>query len=155
RFQPLALNYVRRFLDRPMAAVEALDPDYGYDKLRRLAEANSDSEGLSPLRHIIVYDELAAKLHASVSEAYVEMLDAEASYETAESNGDRAKAREKRTAKAKEIIAAWRSFDDEIRANPWLRGTTARLGAFTLNDAILSQALWFDSHPDLARPAPR
>jgi hypothetical protein len=52
-------------------------------------------------------------------------------------------------------VHAWRSFDANLDAAPELGGTPLTLSVLTLNDAYLSQALWYEEHPDALGLAPR
>jgi hypothetical protein len=55
-----------------------------------------------------------------------------------------------RLARAREVIEAWRSFDEQLESSPWLAGSATALAAFETNDAMLSRALYYEAAPDAA-----
>jgi hypothetical protein len=159
--RPLAVNYVRSYLYRPLpfdAELEGLDHRYDAARLWAIADAAGETPEFAPLQHLLEYDRLVAELDRGSSAAYLAMLEAQAEVEAAVTRRDApaaATARAQRGEQARAVIESWRAFDERLRTNPWLAGTSSMLAVFTLNDAVLSQALWFEANPDDPRRAPR
>jgi hypothetical protein len=163
RFQPstfmlraLAENYVRRFRHDPYQPeadeVEAL--------ARVTAARIPDESHLRQLAHVLAYDRLVADLDAGLGPAYVAMLDAHVVYARAAAAKpyDRAavtQALAARTDAAEAVVALWERFDEGLATSPQLAGDPTTLNAFTLDDAVLSQALYFwdEAHPREGEPA--
>src|SRR5262249_42469998 len=55
---------------------------------------------------------------------------------------------------ARKVVDAWKVFDRALASEPLLAGSSTTLASFTLDDAVLSHALWFTTHPDAATLAP-
>lgn len=167
--RPLAINYLRSYLDRPLPPSTGEGRTYTLEQLQAvLAKVDKEESVLPPLQHVLVYDGLVRELDAASADAYLSMLDDHAEYllarkglgaqrepkladsEAGLSPAQRSvlEAKRRRQEHAGQVIAAWRRFDDRLRTDPWLAGTATALSAFTLNDAPLTQALWFQVRPD-------
>ena len=166
---PLARNYLRAFLHNPyqppkQRAADAA-PDPGLPRLRQVLERAGKAEGveLPQLEHVLEYDRLVAELDRRSSTAYLEMLSAHADYRVAigktkkgqAESADALAARNRRNASAETVVAAWRDFDEALQSSQWLADNPAALSAFTLDDAVLSHALYFTAKPAATDLAPR
>jgi hypothetical protein len=150
------------------------DHPYDIEALARLAAAPVAEASALPFDAAEKYDELVLQLDRAGSSAYVALLDAQAdlalsaaalgkkripAYGTAPaalSAPERAvlDAKHARLERARDVVAAWRHFDAQLEAAPELHGSELLLAVLTLNDAPLSQALWFEAHPDNLGDAP-
>ncbi|HTV17095.1 MAG TPA: hypothetical protein VMG12_00450, partial [Polyangiaceae bacterium] len=174
--RPLAARYVRLFLARtPLAYETNADRPYDVAGLSRLVANERDEPSALPLDGAEKYDELVLALDRASSNAYVALLDAQADLSLAAAALPRkarvpaygtsaaglaaperavADAKRARLERARDVIAAWRTFDAQLEAAPELRGSELTLSVLTLNDAPLSQALWYEAHPDELGDAP-
>lgn len=154
--RPLAESYIRNFRHDPYEP--SAEEREAHD---RVASARiGERSHLEQLQQVFAYDELVATLDRAVAPAYLAMLDAHAEYErlaatrpyTAEVAAQVTTALAARTAQAELVVQAWEAFDQGLARSPWLAGDPAALNAFTLDDSVLSHALYFwdDAQP---RPA--
>lgn len=175
--RPLGAQYVRLFLARRPPPYETnADRPYDIDELTQLARGVPEAERFAPLAGAMKYDELVLEVDRHSSNAYVALLEAHAELVTSVSRLDKKQKapkygandaglgnaerdvlalKQKRLDRAREVISAWRSFDASLEASPELGGTPLTLSVLTLNDALLSHALWFEAHPDALGTAPR
>jgi hypothetical protein len=149
--QPMAVNLLRSFLEAPYIAPDA---PFGRD-----AEAISDLEaalGVAgepqlgfPLQRALTLDDRIRAVDRAVTRAYTQMIEAHADVVRLRrhKNADEQKARERRTQAAREVIAAWKTFDAAVQAVPGLAGSPEVLALFRLNDATLTRARWFVEDP--------
>lgn len=151
--RPLAENYVRRFQNDPYVYVAGSDEER---RVKRIASIPIPEESrMEELAQVLAYNELVAKLDAEMMPKYVEMLDAHARFASAAAAKTydvvaATKARSERTVAAKAVIEAWEAFDAALADSDELAGDPVSLNAFTLDDAINSQALyfWADAHDE-------
>jgi hypothetical protein len=146
----LARNYLRAFMHDPY-----LSDDVSAADLQRLATQGIDDDVENPhFQHLITYNALVAELDHKSSSAYLDMLDAHVEFLIARGDPKRPEsasasaARERRSQAAGRVVAAWHAFDVELEASPWLVGDPTSLAAFTLDDAVLSHALYYVYVPD-------
>jgi hypothetical protein len=153
---PLARAYVQDFLNAPYFDAETpLGQDAeSSDDLRAVLTAVEVEDTGSPLATTVALDELMRTLDRASSQAYVEMLQAHAAALRAGGAAAGDEARRLRTAKARQVVAAWDAFDRAVEGVPGLAGTAAVLAVFRLNDAPYSRAKWFALQPDTADVAP-
>ncbi len=151
--KPLAENYIRQFRHDPYVP----DPDQR-DALARVTAAKIPDQPsrMAQLQQVLDYNHLVARLDLAVGPAYLEMLGAHATYDrlaTARPSDPVAvqRALDARTTAAATIVGAWSDFDHQLATSPSLAGDPTALNAFTLDDAVLSQALYFW---DEANPGP-
>ncbi len=175
--RPLARHYLALFLENPSPAARAQqgEPAPSIDELRAtLATVPSAQADFPPLEHVFSYDRLAEELDRSSTNAYVAMVEAHADFlasrgalsgkplpapgspesKLAPEQVAAVGARARRAQHAREVINAWRRFDEGLQGNEWLAGNPSVLAAFELNDAVLTQALWFDLQPDTSELPP-
>jgi hypothetical protein len=108
-----------------------------------------------PLAPTIALRALVAALDRASSDAYVEMLDAQAVLRRAGSGRTAAEAaRRRRNEAAQRVVAAWDAFDRAVDAVPGLAGTAAVLGLFQLNDVYYTRAKWFTVNREANELAP-
>ena len=150
---PLARNYLKVFVDapyvpNPMPAGSIAA--HTVDEMQKALGEGGRDEAFPPLQHAIEYDRLVMALDRESTREYLAMLESHAQVLAAMKRGgpDVAAKRQERLAHARKVLAAWQAFDDGLTSNPWVSGTRAVLAAFTLNDVVLSHALWFIAHPD-------
>ena len=108
-----------------------------------------------PLAPTIALRDLVRVLDRTSSNAYVEMLDAQAALRKA--GGARAAAeaaRRRRNEAAQRVVAAWDAFDRAVDTVPGLGGTPAVLGLFQLNDVYYTRAKWFTVNREASELAP-
>jgi hypothetical protein len=159
----LAYNYLGAFLHDPYyppegSGVTAAD----LDRLRRVHQAASATavakEESPEFQHVVEFNRLVAALDRASSPAYLEMLSAHADYLIARQGWKKPQperpamreARDRRLAAAKKVVEAWRVFDEELESSPWLADDPTSLAAFTLDDAVLARARYFEEQPDAA-----
>ena len=158
--QVLARNYLRAFLHDPYPAdggVTAAD----LARLREALPGAPEAAESQQFQHLIAYNDLVARLDLQSSAAYLDLLDAHADYLLARGAGKGAReteaaraARERRTKHAEQVVEAWRAFDAALAGSPWLVDDPTALSAFTLDDAVLSHALYFIVVPEAAELPP-
>jgi hypothetical protein len=159
----LAENYVRRFRHDPYQAAPNTEES---EKLAQIARVQIPAEPtrMEELAQVLAYNELVAKLDDEMMPAYVEMLEAHAAYAAAATPkpskgkpGPRTydvegatKWRAARSKAAADVVQAWLAFDKALADSDELAGDPAALNAFTLDDAIMSQAMyyWAEAHDD-------
>jgi hypothetical protein len=149
RLRGLALHYLRAFL---------WDAPPGMDREVAELRAADDPDALAdfrPLQASLAFDRLAASLSESASDAYVALLDAQARVESA-SGSEVTEALRVRAGAAEAVISAWRAFDAGLVGDPAIAGSrSVAMGALALDDAPLSQALWYAASPADVGRAPR
>ena len=155
--RPLAESYIRNFRHDPYEPTAEEREAYTRVTAARVGAASR----LEQLQQVFAYNELVATLDRKVGPAYLAMLDAHAAYErlaatrpyTAEVAAQVTTALAARTAQAELVVQAWEDFDQGLARSPWLAGDPATLNAFTLDDSVLSHALYFwdDAQPRPAR----
>lgn len=152
--QPLAVNYVENYLAHPLAAVEAdagagegAPKEYTAEQLAALASraksAPAPERALTPLAHVLTFDELVRALDAKSLPAYRRMIAAHA-----------AKNVEATRAAAREVVAAWEEFDDALASHHSLDETSAAYAVFALNDAVVTRARAYALSSGAAIPPP-
>jgi hypothetical protein len=167
--RPLAENYVRRFRHDPYQAAAGTDEKQKLDEIASVQIPQTPSR-MEELAQVLAYNELVAKLDDEMMPAYVEMLEAHAAYaaaatptpskvKTAAKTYDveaATKARAARSKAAADVVAAWLAFDRALADSDELAGDPASLNAFTLDDAIMSQAMyfWAQAHDDEGKEIP-
>jgi hypothetical protein len=164
----LAKNYLRAFLHDPYlppqgSAATATE----LDRLRRVHDkvaAEPPSPDADPqFQHVLEFNGLIAVLDRASTKAYLEMLSAHADVVLAGKGWKKPQpvpaamraALDLRLAAATELIEAWRAFDERLEESPWLADDPTALAAFTLDDAVLSHALYFQVVPDATELPPR
>jgi hypothetical protein len=158
---PLARAYVQTFLNQPYFEPELGEgrDAMGVDELSDALALSSPEPTDSPFAGITRLAELMRTLQAASSASYAKMAESNAiaawargpgkSTPGAKNVGDDALAA--RTAAAKQVVEAWRKFDDDLQRSELVKGRLL-LNVFGLNDAPLSRALWFSGHPTEASP---
>lgn len=156
----LAANYLRAFLHDPYPAGEDVTAADLARLRAALPAAPAPAESLQ-FQHLVEYNALVARLDLRSTAAYLDMLDAHVEYALARgaARGPREpaaarEARARRRVHAAEVVEAWRAFDGELASSPWLADDPTALAAFTLDDAVLSHALYFTEVPDAAELPP-
>jgi hypothetical protein len=174
--RPLAIHYLDTYLFHPLPDGWPSDESDGQPartvaELRSiLGEHSKGTPSFAPFQHVIAYDAALRQLETASSDAYVAMLRAHARFlaarqrlpkrqrepaATADGNltpeqAAVVEAKRDRLARAREVIEAWRSFDEQLESSPWLAGSATALAAFETNDAMLSRALYYEAAPDAA-----
>jgi len=145
---PMAQLLVRAYLHAPDPA-----PDGALESTSGLAATlvgNDRVPAGSPFEGAAALFQLMEALDATSSAAFVEMVEAQRLV-TAPRTRHRpealAAALKARTEAAAKIVAAWTDFDRGLQATPILTDNPLVLGAFRLNDVVLSHALWFTTQP--------
>ncbi len=157
--RPLAHSYLRAY---------AHNPAPGGEPLVTVDDAGGEL-AFAPLRHVLDYDAALRRLDVTSSNAYVDMLRAHARFarETSALPGGASvpelgqpadglspaqaavlAANTERLGHARAVVGAWRAFDAELTGNPHMMHTSASFAALTLNDAVLSHALWLEANPN-------
>jgi len=158
---PLARNYLRAFLHDPYQPPAGGKGPSVSDLRTVLGRAGRDA-AVPAFAHVIEYDRLVAALDQASTAAYLDMLSAQADLVVARSrlarrapddDATRA-ARTRRNQAAARVVDAWRTFDQGLAGSPWLADDPSALSAFTLDDAVLSRALYFTAVPDADDLAP-
>jgi hypothetical protein len=168
--EPLAEEILRCYLLHPA-------PSAGAETTPELALAVrlADQEQprvFAPLGHAAAYNALLRKLELDAGAAYIAMVDAHASYRVSAADLKREPepslgeggaappgawsaaqsaliaAKSERLAAAKRVVLAFSAFDDGLRNDDALAGANVSYAAFLVNDALLSQALWFTADPN-------
>lgn len=149
---PLAHNYLTAFLHDPYVPVQNDVTADDVAALRRIHDGLPAPAEDPRFQHVIELDRLLAALDRDSTAAYFEMLAAHAEVrDTAKSDvAALTAARGKRTEAAQRVIAAWARFDAALESSPWLADDPSALVVFTLNDVVLSQALYFEADPTAA-----
>ncbi len=147
--QPLAQHYVRAYLHHPFEADDVLLKD-----LR--AVVTTTPLVFAPLQHVLDMGQALVTLDTAVSPAWLDLLDAHARLLEAGTGKELVAeaARTERQAAARTILDAFERFERDVIHNGTLRGTTAPLAAFWVNDAVVAHAAWFQAHPDTAQLPP-
>jgi hypothetical protein len=157
---PLARVYVETFLRFPyIDAAAGLGRDAeSLDDLEAVLDASAPDSPRNPLRVHVELIRLMGEVEAASSAAYVQMIRSHSQLMELQRKGDApaqiASARQQRNAFAKQVLAAWKSFDDALVERPELQATPEVLAIFRLDDALYVQAKWFDDHPDVDEAAP-
>jgi hypothetical protein len=161
--RPLAENYVRRFRHDPYQPEPNTDQAKKVEEIARVQIPEAPSR-MEELAQVLAYNELVARLDDQMMPAYVRMLEAHAAYaaaavpkkdKTYDVDGA-TKARAARSAAAADVVKAWLEFDNALADSDELAGDPASLNAFTLDDAIMSQAMyfWAEAHDDKNEEVP-
>jgi hypothetical protein len=160
----LALAYVKNYLAQPLPseAIERrrdsdapaeLSTSTLHDIVRRYESPEmSTSHTLTPLSHVLTYDELVRELSRTAFAQYVQMVKAEARLSTAAAE-DRAALLADRTAAAEGVIASWKHFDELLAEHRSIDDTPAAYAVFALNDAVLTRARAYASSQSIEIPA--
>jgi hypothetical protein len=164
--RPLAIHYLRTFLYQPWFPSHPESPELAGYHLARLTDVArrfaKQSDFFAPLQQMIEFDRLVKELDTASTPAYLAMVESQAELGAGAARLDKqasprtlVEAKKTRREHARAVIAAWRAFDQKLQTNGWLLGSPLVLGVFTLNDAVLSRALYVDSHPDDLELPPR
>jgi hypothetical protein len=174
--RPLAEEILRCYLVHP--APSESDASVELARAHALTD-QAKSPGFAPLAHAAAYNALLRKLEHDASEAYIAMVEAHARYRVSAGELGRESdprlaadavapagswsatqaaviaAKSERFAAAKRVIEAFSAFDAGLRSDEALAGSNVAYAAFLVNDALLSQALWFttDANSQLDPPA--
>ena len=158
---PLARDQIETFLASPLFDEET--------PLGRESESASNMQavinnvimerGAFPLAAKIEFDRLVRRLERTSSNAYYEMLVAQAELtrlRAAPATTPTAlqEARTVRNGRARAVVEAWDKFDAKIEDVPGLAGSPLVLAVFRLDDVPYIRAKWFLVHPDASDPAP-
>jgi hypothetical protein len=151
--RPLAENYIRRFQHDPYP-YEPGSPDEA--RVKRIAAIGLPAQSrMKELAQVMAYNELVAQLDDAMMPAYVDMLEAHARYAAAAAAkpydvAAATRERAARTEAARVVVEAWIAFDNALADSDELAGDPVSLNAFTLDDAIMSQAMyfWAEAHDD-------
>lgn len=142
---PLARNYITAFLHDPYAP----PPDgMTIEQLRRAADQPASTD--TRFVHVIQLDKLIAELDRGSTDAYLDMLSAQADLEVAlakaKGKPDAAgvtAARDARNAAAAKVVDAWAAFDRVLDESPAFANDAVVLTAFTLDDSVLTHARFY------------
>jgi hypothetical protein len=149
-------------------AIQALFPSWGGSSD---AVGKGSSEPLPGLEHVYRYDALVAALDTASTGAYIALLDAQVEVERAldarprksaaartppSASGRPTEGVERKLAEAKKarldaaraVLLAWQQFDANLQNDEWISGTNSELAVFTLNDAVLTRALYVVAAPE-------
>lgn len=157
----LAYNYLDAFLHDPYQPIEVTQvSNNDLERLRRVFQATASTavatEESLQFQHIVEYNRLVADLDRASATAYLEMLSAHADHQLARRGWKKGQAatpamiaaRDRRLEQAGKVVTAWRVFDEALESSPWLADDPTSLAAFTLDDAVLTHALYFQVQPD-------
>src|SRR5205085_11143201 len=101
--RPLAVNFVRNYLNQPLANAETAEKEYTPDKLAAIAAKAPAASSLTPLSPVLTYDGLVRDLMSASLPAYRKLLDAQAELAKAPA-AQRAALMQKRKAAARVVI---------------------------------------------------
>jgi hypothetical protein len=164
----LAHNYVGAFLHDPYQPLA--DAPITLDQLARLRRVHDKvaatelaKQGSPQFQHVLEFNRLIAELDRASGKAYLEMLSAHAETVIARAGWKKPQpeppalraALSRRLDAARSVIDAWRTFDRQLEESPWLADDPTALAAFTLDDAVLSHALYFEVVPEADHLPPR
>ncbi len=174
-FKPLAAGVLRALLQDPVPRSEMATHFAEFsDGLKQFGDAT-----FIPLAHAAAYNQAVGTLNEKSSSGFIDMLEAHVRSKQARQALGKARVALKvsengivtagldekelalatalnaRFTAAGTVIDAWRAFDDALKQNPVLANSSAVYGVFSLNDAVLTQALWVRLNPaaeELAGP---
>jgi hypothetical protein len=157
----LARAYIETYLQAPWlpaAGAERGESAHGPDELRDILAATPMEDRGSPLATPLALSRLMRALDQRSSDAYVAMVQEQA--KLAELLRRRApaaevkQARERRNARAAEVVAAFEDFDRALMAVPGVRSLPDALAIFRLDDTPYTRAAWYVQNPKADAPAP-
>lgn len=159
---PLARAYIETFVDAPYSdeQVGLGRNSYALDDLRAVLDhAPAPSAAAHPLAPRIQLMRLMREVDAKSSTAYVETIrrhtEVVAAIALRVPAAEVAAARDRRTAAAGKVLAAWSEFDTALAAMPDLARDPSTLVVFRLNDALYARAKWFFDDPATDKLPPR
>ncbi len=174
-FKPLAAGVLRALLQDPVPRSEIVAH---FAELSASVKQFGDAT-FAPLAHASAYNDAVGALDVQSSTNFIALVEAQADGTKARAalgkkpfncaatdNGVAtagladpelavATALNRRFTAASTVVDAWQKFDTTLKTNPVLANSTAVFGVFSLNDAVLTQALWVKLNPcadELAGP---
>jgi hypothetical protein len=147
---PLAAEYVRFYVERPITSPAAPGSTYTADQLAQLAASQTATFALSEASN--QFDHAVLELDRSSTAAYLAMLDAQAALPAPQHARSKPAppelpAQKARTEAAAAVRDAWLKFDRDTLLGDSTLPNAARMAVFSLNDVPLSQALWVLANP--------
>jgi hypothetical protein len=151
---PLAKGYLRAYLYHAAAPADL-------SRLRAALEVPTPPDTGNAFQHVIEYNQLVIALDRASTTGYLAMLSAQADlsrerarHKTGPESTAAQQARKARTAAAHDVVAAWAAFDAALQSSPWLADQPTALAAFTLDDSVLTRALYYVVKPSANELAP-
>jgi hypothetical protein len=151
---PLAKSYLRAYLYHAAAPADL-------SRLRAALEVPTPLDAHNAFEHVIEYNRLVIELDRASTAGYLAMLSAHADlsrerarHKTGPESAAAQQARKARTAAAHDVVAAWAAFDAALQSSPWLADQPTALAAFTLDDSVLTRALYYVVKPSANELAP-
>jgi len=145
---PMARLLVEAYHHAPVAAADddpTLDSPGGLEAALKVPVAIAAG---SPFEGTTALFQLMQRLDDDSSQAFLEMVQAQVKVGGATDGAKRDTARGERNRAAERVVAAWKQFDDGLRASPVLADSALVLSVFRLNDVMLTHALWFTTDPE-------
>jgi hypothetical protein len=157
----LARAYIETYLQAPWlpaTGAERGESAHGPDELRDILAATPMEDRGSPLAIPLALARLMRALDQRSSDAYVAMVQAQASLAELLRRQARApevkQARDQRNARAAEVVAAFEDFDRDLMSVPGVRSLPDALAIFRLDDVPYTRAAWYVRNPQADAPAP-
>jgi hypothetical protein len=158
----LARAYIETYLQAPWVPPAGIEERgesaHGTDELRDILAATPMEDRGSPLATPLALSRLMRTLDERSSDAYVAMIEDQAKLaallrERAPVAEAKA-ARERRNARAAEVVAAFEDFDRELMSLPGVRSVPDTLAIFRLDDVPYTRAAWYLRNKGADTPAP-
>jgi len=157
----LARAYIETYLQAPWLPAgggERGESAHGTDELRDILAATPMEDRGSPLATPLQLSRLMRALDERSSDAYVAMIQEQARLaallrERAPAADVKA-ARERRNARAAEVVAAFEDFDRDLMSLPGVRSVPDTLAIFRLDDVPYTRAAWYVRNKNADAPAP-
>jgi len=174
-FKPLAAGVLRALLHDPVPRSQVA---VRFADLSQTLQSFGDTS-FGPLAHAVAYDRAVSALDAESSSGFIAMVEAQARALRATSalgklrpklvstdagvstsglqgaDLELATALDERFKAAARVVDAWQKFDRTLQDSELIATSSAVFGVFSLNDAVLTQALWVRLNPlapELAKP---
>ncbi|HEX2659827.1 MAG TPA: hypothetical protein VHU40_16195 [Polyangia bacterium] len=139
---PMGRLLVEAYLNAPLPGDQEADNLESTPGLVALLDRTPIETAGSPFEGAAALFHLMQTVDSTSAEAFVQMVRAQIAVTNATPSTLEA-ARARRNQQAQIIVQAWQDFDEALRATPEIAGNALVLGAFRLNDAILTHALWY------------
>ena len=148
----LAVNYLRNYVEKPLV-IENPEPVEGvilYDvnDLKSTLDANInalDDPELISMRYVFDFNEMILSLSSNVDSLYINILNLNSLIRNEKDQNIQRKLIENRQISAKEIIKEWDLFRRKLENNEFVKGSSALVSLFDLNDAIYTRAQFYQA----------